>query len=317
MITVIAITIGFVLSSISLNLTSLFFNRWFVEPEAVYVGDYPELFSVAISSVLGMGNDIAWYYPIITILEEDDYGRILFEYDEGLLSPGRLIIQKVEDGYAYFYPHYNFMLRTQGTSLTQYIPDFQDEEMLAQWLKFQGKLQELERVEHQRRLDGDFSATCEELRELRELMSLMLEEVPGDPGFPDEEMEHLRQANSWNQEMSDSSEFVRVRVVREKETGPVPLEILVDVHYEFISGSNSRRSINHISFHMVFLRTDHYGRSIYSAFGPYTQFAILFQPDHTFDSETSILEITETNSYQTELRLFMEANGWDTPFISE
>jgi len=38
----------------------------------------------------------------------------------------------------------------------------------------------------------------------------------------------------------------------------------------------------------------------------------------TFDPETGILDITDfLNNYQTPLRLFMEANGWDTPFIPE
>ena len=72
----------------------------------VYGGDYPELFSVAISSVLGMrGVDFHW--PDIIILDEDDHGRIIFEYSEGDLYRSRLVMQKVQDGYAYFYPHYN------------------------------------------------------------------------------------------------------------------------------------------------------------------------------------------------------------------
>ena len=303
MITVIAITIGFILSGLSLNLTNFFLNRWFREPEPVYVGDYPELFSVAISSVLGMGSDIAWQHPNIIILEEDNYGRILFEYDEGHLYRSRLIMQKVEDGYAYFYPHYNFILssRPNIVILGTYIPDFQDEEILAQWLELQEEFRE--------RRDS-----LVEFSEVSESMHLLLAEIVE---FPDEEMERLRQENSWNQEMSDTSEFVRVRIVHEKETGPVLPEILVEVDYEFFSEMSFRTSVNDISYHVVFLRTDYYGRSIYFAHGVYTQFVILFQPDHTFDSETSILEITGRSSYQTELRLFMEANGWDTPFISE
>jgi len=41
---------------------------------------------------------------------------------------------------------------------------------------------------------------------------------------------------------------------------------------------------------------------------------VLFQPDHSFDIETGILVTTDRLSYQTELRKFKEANGWDTPF---
>ena len=281
------------------------------EPEPVYVGDYPELFSVAVSSVLGMGSDLSWEHPGITILEEDDYGRILFDYSEGsAISSSRLIMQKAENGYVYFYPHYNFILNAQGSFRNiEYIPDFQDEEMRVRWLELREMSREIR--------EGDILEYLDELIEVEREMNLLLEEIPGDPRFPDEEMERLRQVNSWNQEVSDTSAFVRVRIVHEKETGPVPPEILVEVHAEFFSVSSSRRSINSISYHVVFLRTDNYGRSIYSALGPYSRFVVLFQPDHTFDPETGIFEITECNRYQTELRLFMEANGWDTPFISE
>ena len=75
---------------------------------------------------------------------------------------------------------------------------------------------------------------------------------------------------------------------------------------------------------MFFLRTDEYGRAIYLGLGRVeesesaerTYLAILFQPDHSFDIETGWLEIEEEyfNNYQTKLREFMEANGWDTPF---
>jgi len=288
----------------SLVLTGCFLIRG---PEPVYVCDYPELFSVALASVLGTGSDIGWYYPDIIILEEDDYGRILFEYDEEFLYPSLLIIQRVEDGYAYFYPHYNFILSAQrGFSWAEDIPDFPDEEMLNRWL-------ELREISREMR-EGDILESFEEVMEIEREMRLMLEKIPEEPRFSDEEMERLKQANSWNQEMRDTSEFVRVRIVREKETGPVPPEILVEMHHVFFPDASSRISANNISYNMIFLRTDNYGRSIYSTLGSYTQFAILFQPDHSFNPETGILETTDRNNYQTELRLFMEANGWDTPF---
>ena len=221
----------------------LYLSGGYRETDPVYTGEYPELFSVASSSLLGMGRDLRWDQPLIVVLEEDVHGRVLFEYQEGSLPPSRLIIQSVGDGYAYFYPHYNFMLNTQ------------------------------------------------------------------------ESIENLKQVNSWNQKMSDTSEFVRVRIVHERETGPAPPEILESARRVLFPNSPPISDISYISYSLIFLRTDNYGRSIYATSS--TQFVILFQPDHTFDPETSILEITERNRYQTELRLFMEANGWDTPFISE
>jgi len=81
-----------------------------------YRGDYPELFSVAVNSILGAQGfqEGGWPRPIqpyIRVLEEDNYGRRLFIYTEDVtigVSSYRVIIQKVEGDYAYFYPHYNF-----------------------------------------------------------------------------------------------------------------------------------------------------------------------------------------------------------------
>jgi len=223
-----------------------------------YVGEHPELFSVAVNSVLGVRGYLPGHMnqPNITVVDRDGYGRILFSYDEGhdvgddsLLSGfNYVIVQKVEGDYAYFYPHYNF------------ISGF-------------------------------------------------------DSGhFTGEEMAALREVNSWNQEMSDSSEFVRVRVVRQKEEGPISDNELVEMHHLIFPDLNFSRG--QIIPNVVFLRIDGYGRSVYlvSRGGTGTHIAALFQPDHSFDVDTGILEIEDLTNYQTELRLFMEANGWDTPF---
>ena len=224
--------------------------------EFEYIGDYPELYSVAINSILGArGYGVAHMtQPNIIVLEEDDYGRILFSYSESAaagntgVSPfNRVIIQKTDGDYAYFYPHYNFISNSSGR-------------------------------------------------------------------FTDEEIETLKEANSWNQEMSDSSEFLRVRIVRQQDEGPITDEQLIETHHLILPDSTAN---NHqIIGNTTFLRTDDVGRSIYLRRGTIGQnsIAILFQPDHSFDIETGTLEIINPNNYQTELRLFMEANGWDEPW---
>ena len=79
-----------------------------------YRGEYPDLYSVGINSVLGSqgyraseGN----FPPDIYLLEEDGHGRKLFRYSErNLVSTQNLIIsQKSDDGYVYFYPDYNLI----------------------------------------------------------------------------------------------------------------------------------------------------------------------------------------------------------------
>ena len=229
--------------------------------EFEYEGDYPELFSVAVNSILGaIGYSLGppgGVQPRITLLEEDAYGRRLFLYNEEVtlnISAYRIIIQKIEGNYAYFYPHYNFI-----SSSIEY-----------RW------------------------------------------------EFTDEDMEALKKTNSWNQEMNDSSEFVRVRIVRKKEVGPISNERLIEVYsYIFLRRSLVHQNISNSL--MIFLRTDSYGRSVYAAIGPRDDdiFAVLFHPNHSFDPETGILLIEDRNRYQTALRLFMEANGWNTPFMIE
>ena len=223
-----------------------------------YRGDYPELYSVALSSILGQRGYESVSFgsipPRIIVHEEDRYGRIMFSYSEGhdryISSANRVIVQRVEGEYVYFYPHYNFISRQLGHGV-----------------------------------------------------------------FSDEEIETFKEANSWNQPMSDSSEFVRVRIVRQKEDGPVSNAQLLEAYREVFPGSNPSRA--QMNYRMIFLRTDDYGRSVYLATHPLLEepyIAIVFQPDHSFNIEIGALEIEDPNNYQTALRLLMEANGWNEPW---
>jgi len=247
--------------------------------EIEYTGDNPELFSVAMGSVLGAtGTELdergRLVAASVVTLEEDRFGRVLFRYSEEVIyrevdsDSGRLIwrrvhvyvvAQKVDVEYAYFYPHYNFIIRGDSGTVN-------------------------------RRFESYF------------------EDIPSS-SF--EDMVALREANSWNQEMSDDSAFERVKIVRQKESGPITNRMLVDVRREIIDSG-------HDSFEPgwgIFLRTDRYGRSIYTRTSDDSHLVVLFQPDHSFNVETGVLEITDMFNYQTELRLFMEANGWNTPWV--
>ena len=293
-------------------LTGCFFRR--IDP--IYTGEYPELFSVALGSLLGArGYSLSvGSLPDLIILEEDDYGRILFEYsDGGGLYPSRLIMQKTEGDYAYFYQHYNFIIGSHpiGISFRYDIPDFVDEEMVDEWLKLQEEYVNLCKY------DPDF---LEDVIRVQSSMLDLLREIPEHlrevSGFTDEAMSTLKETNSWNQVMSGVSEFARVRIVRQKEAGPISLENLAEVHNTIFSSrptANRTRSRD-VSYRMVFLRTDNYGRSVYLGGWQDDHIVVLFQPNQLFNQRTGPLEIAELNNYQTELRLFMEANGWDTSF---
>jgi len=132
--------------------------------------------------------------------------------------------------------------------------------------------------------------------------------------FSDEDMYAFKEANSWNREMSDSSKFLRVRISRRKDRlGPLAVERIIEIHDEIFPDENLNRGQTLNS--MVFLRSDNYGRSAYQVdvrIG-YNPRAIIVQADHTFDIHTGMLEITDINRYQTDLRLLMERNGWNQP----
>ncbi|MDR2546285.1 MAG: hypothetical protein LBC96_02085 [Lachnospiraceae bacterium] len=93
---------------------------------SIYYGDYPELYSIVISSVISAdGYGEHYVSREITILDEDDFGRKLFSYRE---VPSRLqgsslhISQASDEQFAYFYPHFNFILSSTD--------EFDEEEVL-------------------------------------------------------------------------------------------------------------------------------------------------------------------------------------------
>jgi len=222
-----------------------------------YSGEYPELWSTAVRSIpSATGIGFNGTQPGIEVIETDQYGRVLFRYGEGLPPVFRVIMQRSDDNYAYFYPHYNHMT----------FP----------------------------RVGTGYSA----IQAQRDLYNEMIED--------------LKIANNWNQPLSDDSEFDRVRIVRRRVRGPVPEGALREAFHELLiyAGRDSIPSWD--SGRMLFLREDRYGRAIYEHSWGDQKWIVIFQPDHSFDINISFGELIG-DDYQTDLRLLMEANGWNTP----
>ncbi len=86
-----------------------------------YNGNHEDLYTVAVNNILGISgyesNGEISYNPDITIIETDDYGRILFYYDECYqmddenpeFGKAFVIMQKSEDGYVYYYQDLCYM----------------------------------------------------------------------------------------------------------------------------------------------------------------------------------------------------------------
>ncbi|MBQ8915493.1 MAG: hypothetical protein IJ046_04860 [Clostridia bacterium] len=77
-----------------------------------YTGDHPELYTVAVTNVFGArgytSNGEVGYSPDVQIIEEDDFGRVLFVYNERYwgddgFGAAFVIMQMSDNDFAYFY----------------------------------------------------------------------------------------------------------------------------------------------------------------------------------------------------------------------
>jgi len=83
-------------------------------PDDHYSGDYPELFTVAVYSLLGAkGHSVTeiFHEIILWVIDEDSYGRVMFLYIEPRATStiSLIISQSSSDTHVYFYPHFNFI----------------------------------------------------------------------------------------------------------------------------------------------------------------------------------------------------------------
>lgn len=101
-----------------------------------YTGNYPELYTVAINSMLWIyGHSYGADFPMdpeIEVLEKDNYGRVLFRYTErnvGKIAFSSLVImQQSKDNYVYFYEDINFLSK-EIKPRSKDIPKFLEEEI--------------------------------------------------------------------------------------------------------------------------------------------------------------------------------------------
>ena len=83
-----------------------------------YKGKYPALYTEAVNSILAIKGYHSHGSPLIELVEEDSFGRLLFSYYEdshyGKGWPNAfsyLICQKIDETYVYYYPDYNFIIK--------------------------------------------------------------------------------------------------------------------------------------------------------------------------------------------------------------
>ena len=249
-----------------------------------YYGVHPELYTVAINSLLGRRGFSLEKDRTITsdswvrLVEEDDFGRILFTYTEHDSPAGRtfnlLISQKSDENYVYFLPHYNFL-------------SYRHEERLLDisWARVDGQSIHTYEV-------VDFEA--------------------------EKKIEELKILNHWNQPL-DLEQAVRAPIVRRKD-GVICNDRLEAAYRAAIGRLDEEPLDLYIEF--TFFRTDEYGRSIYvgtelwrgrEESKGFPIVVMLFQPDGSHDPERGVMQLPDLLNYQPALREFKELNRWNQP----
>jgi len=249
-IVVILFLISFMFSNCAVSIYSQFAT-------GEYDGDYPELYSIGINSILGAKGYINQGYgkwlSEIQIIEKDNFGRVLFHYCEynRVSSRSFIISQKNDMEHSYYYPNYNFISNFGGE-------------------------------------------------------------------FSDDEIELLKTKNDWNMPVN-IDKCVKVSIVRQKTGGPVRTSIIRRFFREAL-GNDAKYDSPKFNF---FIK-DNYNRSMYVAYGARGSnryfdpkqmtrrvVVLFFQPNGLYDKEIGIMELTDLNNYQDDLKAFKLRNNWN------
>jgi len=292
-----AITILFI-GLLALSSTSCLTSKY------KYKGEYPELYSIAVNSILGAsGSSPGEWGPFPVFLEtweEDGYGRKTFFYSEGDMY-SLLISQKTDEKYAYFYPDYNFVNADAKNNTTVGMTAI----MLAQAIE-----SEEPKVEN-----------CFGYYRVDEPKNLFTEEI----------VEELKAKNDWGKEI-DLNKCAKVETQRKKIQPEIDKKRKKD--FETISkkvakeaGCKGDDSVFRFARHCI---SDDYGRTLYYVYGIHRDvkgegmspksemmdiyFTIIFNPDGTFNEETCAMRLIDRYNYQDNLKAFKDLNNWNKPY---
>jgi hypothetical protein len=247
-----------------------------------YPGDYPELFTVALHSLLGAEGFLlseVKFSPKIEILEEDEYGRVLFAYSEGGIL-NLIIIQKSDSKYSYYYPDYNFI-----SSLLPPDGFFNDQvfnHTLLNAFPEEAKQSLKEKNDWEKELDESKFIKAEIVRrktepdiKIKELdFEILFKKIARDTDYKGKD------ALFRNSVYCTSDDYGRM------------------LYYGYGIGK------------------DIYDNGVYpDTPRRYFQLALIFNPDGSYNENICILELTDLLSYQDDLKAFKDKNGWNTGVI--
>lgn len=250
-----------------------------------YEGAYPDLFTVAINSLLGAKG----YYqheiheePQIMILETDAYDRILFAYSEDstISTLSLLIMQYKDEDYAYFYADENFI-----SCAAEY--DYLDYEAFEESLQDAFTEEEI----HALKVNNDWGkalnpAQCTKAKIERR------KNIP-DTSVTEKDLDALCKAYVREYKgYKGNDEIYRFDTYCTSDMYGRKLYYVYGIGRD-VNGEGVSPNSKHM----------------------YIDFAVIIQADDTYDKDVCIMEIPNKYAYQDQLKVFKKANGWNQQIV--
>lgn len=249
-----------------------------------YRGENVDLYTVAVNSIFkahgSYSNGEAIFDPVIEIIEKDEYGRVLFFYYEGSgrgnKSYSVLIMQKSTEDTVYFYEDHCYVTY-----------EIVDEEPF--WY-------------------GDYYKVYEGV-----------------------DYSSLKECNDWGKEINEEKCVKKPLTILNESALEVSEEDFDEIIASYVKTigykGDDARSIHRYD---VYSTSDAYGRALYYVYGigsdalgegvspdsvrRYFDFAIIFNPDGSYNSDICITEIEDTVHCKEQLIEFKKLNGWNQPY---
>lgn len=151
--------------------------------------------------------------------------------------------------------------------------------------------------------------------------------------FSDSDIETLKSMNDWNK-VINLNKAVKVKITKIKEDSPFKIsEDDFEILFKALAKSTEYLGDDTIYRFSTYFSTDDFGRTLYYAYGvgrdvygigvspdstsQYFNAVIIFNPDGTYNENTSIKELSNLYNYQHDLKLFKELNQWNEEWSKE
>lgn len=263
-----------------------------------YEGENVELYTVAVNSIFGCNGYIPdgeiVHNPKIKIIEKDDYGRVLFYYCEEIhFHDKEHSLLECESGKDYCRISYAclIMQTVRDNYVYYYEDDCFDVYLIEKWTT---------------------------------------EGLPTD--LDEKDFSDLKERNDWGKELNEEKCIKKPVVKRNKPSLRPRKADYNEIIAAYIKTTDYKGQDYPYRFNL-YSTSDSYGRELYYAWGvgfdalgegvspssvrEYFNFAIIFNPDGTYNKEICVTEIRDMIYFKDELIAFKELNHWNQPYIKE